>query len=487
MADHDPVAATPHDASSVDDNTLLSSPPPPQNRGQCLATSTAAPPPVLRRRPYWILSLDGGGVRYVMQLVLLRRLHEALPWLLGRVDLVAGTSAGAMTGTAVVHLGIESAYAFLAQPQVAERIFHASWARTVTSLHGLYAAEFDPNSVAAVIDEFLQPSDMTLTQLVEVAARHRPDRHRTDLLVTAFCVEPPVPLRTGSLSSSPPPPHAPSARTTTSTSTTFLLHPTSDGDDVTERRRQSHGLVPNVEWRRRIYRTFVADTGSRGGGGGSEEGAAQPTDVSVRDVLLQSSAAPTFFPIHQGCIDGGVMANNVTMIAAGLAVRSGKADSLDDLRVVSLGSGVHAENMYGHRNNLGTAQWLPHIVDVLFDASADGADEVASSLMGAHNCLRVQIALPRNVSLSDYRAVPKLMRWAESVDLTEVVKRLNAWKNVEDAATCAPSPSAATTTTTTTGTGAGTVVDYTQHSQWYADSAQDNHHEDSTQSMSEES
>jgi patatin-like phospholipase/acyl hydrolase len=44
---------------------------------------------------YRILSLDGGGIRGLMTIVLLRRLEEEVPGWLDQVDLIAGTSTGA--------------------------------------------------------------------------------------------------------------------------------------------------------------------------------------------------------------------------------------------------------------------------------------------------------------------------------------------------------------------------------------------------------
>lgn len=45
---------------------------------------------------YRILSLDGGGVRGLVTVVILERLQQTFPGLLGNVDLMAGTSTGAL-------------------------------------------------------------------------------------------------------------------------------------------------------------------------------------------------------------------------------------------------------------------------------------------------------------------------------------------------------------------------------------------------------
>jgi hypothetical protein len=45
---------------------------------------------VIRKKPYRVLSLDGGGVRAVMQAVILQRLSTVFPNLLQEVDMFAG-------------------------------------------------------------------------------------------------------------------------------------------------------------------------------------------------------------------------------------------------------------------------------------------------------------------------------------------------------------------------------------------------------------
>lgn len=56
----------------------------------------------LRRRPYTILTLDGGGVRGIMPLIWMQRLEHHLGGTLhAHVDLIAGTSVGAIMGCAL--------------------------------------------------------------------------------------------------------------------------------------------------------------------------------------------------------------------------------------------------------------------------------------------------------------------------------------------------------------------------------------------------
>lgn len=50
-------------------------------------------------------------------------------------------------------------------------------------------------------------------------------------------------------------------------------------------------------------------------------------DEKVVDIALRSSAAPTYFPIYQGFVDGGVFANNPALCAITTALSAGTIPS----------------------------------------------------------------------------------------------------------------------------------------------------------------
>jgi len=61
-------------------------------------------------------------------------------------------------------------------------------------------------------------------------------------------------------------------------------------------------------------------------------------DVRVRDIARATSSAPTYFPPHRGFIDGGLTANDPTIITAA-AVRNKKKIPFKDMDVLVLGTG----------------------------------------------------------------------------------------------------------------------------------------------------
>uniref|UniRef100_A0A6C0BLX6 PNPLA domain-containing protein n=1 Tax=viral metagenome TaxID=1070528 RepID=A0A6C0BLX6_9ZZZZ len=54
-----------------------------------------------RRKPFFVLSIDGGGTRGIIPCIVLERIVKHIPHFLGRVDMLAGTSNGALLAMAL--------------------------------------------------------------------------------------------------------------------------------------------------------------------------------------------------------------------------------------------------------------------------------------------------------------------------------------------------------------------------------------------------
>ncbi|XP_019167764.1 PREDICTED: patatin-like protein 1 isoform X2 [Ipomoea nil] len=150
-------------------------------------------------------------------------------------------------------------------------------------------------------------------------------------------------------------------------------------------------------------------------------------DVKLSDICIGSSAAPTYFPAHYfenrdgkgntfefNLIDGGVCANNPTLVAISTVTqRMARKDDPDfagtnpmdcqRFRVLSLGTG---SSKYSQKYtakmaaNWGIIGWLTHsdgnpLIDVFSDASSDMVDfhiaTIFHSLDAGDNYLRIQV------------------------------------------------------------------------------------------------
>ncbi len=94
--------------------------------------------------PYRILSLDGGGIRGIITLVLLQRLdaHPALSGWIDSVDLIAGTSTGGL-----IALGLAYGLDFQEMRDLYEKngadVFDDSWLDDLIDLGKLRGADYD--------------------------------------------------------------------------------------------------------------------------------------------------------------------------------------------------------------------------------------------------------------------------------------------------------------------------------------------------------
>lgn len=137
----------------------------------------------------------------------------------------------------------------------------------------------------------------------------------------------------------------------------------------------------------------------------------------VVDVALASSAAPTFFPSHNGFVDGGVVCNNPAAAAVTEALKYGVPP--DRLRILSVGTGLSSTWIEGKRLDWGILRWAPRFASAAIDGSAGVHEQIVEKIFRdqAH---RLAGQLSRPVELDDVDAIAELLEEADKVDLTNV-------------------------------------------------------------------
>lgn len=148
-------------------------------------------------------------------------------------------------------------------------------------------------------------------------------------------------------------------------------------------------------------------------------------DDLVVDVALRSAAAPTIFPSHQGFIDGGMVANNPSTAAICFALGHAQPrPGLDDVRVLSIGTGLTPSIINLDTNRWGVVQWMLNpfhkpsepLLNILFDGVVE-ADAIMSRHLLTPRYHRLNPPLVRPTSLDDWKAIPELVKTAEDFDL----------------------------------------------------------------------
>lgn len=138
-------------------------------------------------------------------------------------------------------------------------------------------------------------------------------------------------------------------------------------------------------------------------------------ELSIVDLLLASSAAPTFFaPARpQGeqrtYVDGGLWANSPSLVAVLQALEQRKC-SPQDVRLVSVGNGEQAKgkdpSAYARLRPF-SVETIRSIFQVMFAAQSASAEDLCRRLIGEHNILSVNAALDKEIALDDHVAALK--------------------------------------------------------------------------------
>lgn len=147
----------------------------------------------------------------------------------------------------------------------------------------------------------------------------------------------------------------------------------------------------------------------------------------VADVALYTSAAPTYFPTVNGYIDGGIVANNPSMVALcqtqDIRAKIDPRPTLNEICLLSLGTGTSLSRIEGKNLNWGVLQWAHPMVHIMFDALAGIADYECKCILGDRYC-RLAPIFPPNTTfhVDDVSKINQLIAFAENLDLHETIK-----------------------------------------------------------------
>jgi hypothetical protein len=293
-----------------------------------------------------ILSIDGGGVRGVIPVVVMQRLgaQPGLDGWLERVSLVAGTSTGGL-----IALGLAAGLGLDALRELYERraarVFKDSLFDDILDLGKVIGADYNVANLARELDEVF--GDRTLDELA------------TRVLVTAFDL---------------------------------------DNEDGAAR-----------TWKPKLFHNFP---------GSDSDG-----ERRVAKVGTYTSAAPTYFQSEDGFIDGGVFATNPSMCALAQSqdrrIPAGDRADLDDVRLLSLGTGRSLIHVEGDRLDWGYAQWVRPLIALMLDGVNGIADYQCRQIL-EERYFRVAPTFPpdREIGMDAVDDIPYMIDFAESIDLT---------------------------------------------------------------------
>jgi uncharacterized protein len=133
---------------------------------------------------------------------------------------------------------------------------------------------------------------------------------------------------------------------------------------------------------------------------------------------VRTSAAPTYFPIYQGYIDGGVVANNPSTCALAQALHPLTGEQrLEDIVLLSLGTGFNPHFLLAEDQSAGLLQWAPHLVNLMLEGGAGLADYQCRQILD-RRYLRVNPLLPEPIAMDAVDRISALKRIARQFDLS---------------------------------------------------------------------
>jgi patatin-like phospholipase/acyl hydrolase len=142
-------------------------------------------------------------------------------------------------------------------------------------------------------------------------------------------------------------------------------------------------------------------------------------------VGMYTAAAPTYFPSVDGYIDGGVYANNPAMCA--LAQTQDKryrpTPDLDEVVLLSLGTGTSLYFIRGKNLNWGYAQWIKPLISLMLDGISGIADYQCDQML-RERYHRLAPVFPPDVSIpmDGVKKIPYMIQFAERLDLRPAVR-----------------------------------------------------------------
>lgn len=156
------------------------------------------------------------------------------------------------------------------------------------------------------------------------------------------------------------------------------------------------------------------------------------SNILVKDALLASSAAPTYFPSYKNYIDGGVIANSPTAISLMSTLSSMPKYKMEDIFILSIGTGNSPEKIIGKTEKWGIAQWSFNplskmkspLLALLMDGMSDLEDMYCKTFL-KNNYFRINPTVPKFIEIDDYNFIPYLKVIGSTCNLSDLFNFLD--------------------------------------------------------------
>jgi patatin-like phospholipase/acyl hydrolase len=148
---------------------------------------------------------------------------------------------------------------------------------------------------------------------------------------------------------------------------------------------------------------------------------------SLVNVGIYTSAAPTYFPIYQGYIDGGVVAGNPSVCALAQAIHPlTGGQKLDDVVLLSISTGFNPRYVDSFDGDWGLVQWAPLMVELVLEGSSGLADYQCRQFL-SERYQRINPILPEPIKMDKVNKMPLMRQVAARENLTGAIQWLREY------------------------------------------------------------
>lgn len=345
--------------------------------------------------PYFVVSLDGGGVRGVYQARVIERLQQKAPFL-HRVNFFCGTSIGAANAAILAKRRTSAGLVDMYRNYAKEIFGPRDWLDDLNPFDELIRAKYNHDGLAKALGSMFDEGE-TLGDLA------------TRCMVVTF-----------------------------------------DLDNMDQQSLETATRVYKTRrWKPKYGHNFDLSS--------------DDSKTPILDWLFRSMSAPTYFPSHQGYVDGGVVDNNPAAAALAKSIKEGAvlgehaellariatflealipaapphliedarklvqeiADSVEDqVFLLSIGTGLNPHYITGEEHDYGPKQWIlgskdaksGALLDMLFDGMLGPPDYICRSLLNG-NYHRINPELREVIELDEADKVDELIELADGLNL----------------------------------------------------------------------
>jgi len=148
-------------------------------------------------------------------------------------------------------------------------------------------------------------------------------------------------------------------------------------------------------------------------------------NYTFSDVAIATASAPTYFANYKSFIDGGVYANNPSII---LLIEALKLNfDLKNIIIVSIGTGIDSYSFYPE--NWGVKEWLSKngntpLLNVMFKGQSIFTNEILNYLLN-DNFIRLDIEIPKKI-----KEIDNIKNREELLNIAQTIKDTKQYQKI---------------------------------------------------------